>query len=96
MATFAVIVDKPNEKLNHRITKVFDEDDCFKVNDRMWFVSSSVTTPKEVFSLLSIDPETNESEGNNAFGRILVTASNAYWGFHDNQLWPWLRAKGGG
>lgn len=96
MATFAVIVDNPNEKLNARIRHVFAGDDCFKVNDRMWFVYSAAATPKDVFLQLAMNPETGQFDESSVFGRVLITASNAYWGYHNTELWPWLSVKGGG
>ncbi|EPG4957863.1 hypothetical protein VC623_02765 [Citrobacter amalonaticus] len=96
MATFAVIVDNPNENLNTRVLRLFGGDDCFKVNDRMWFVNSVAATPKDVFLQLAVNPDTGQIDEANVFGRVLITASNAYWGYHNTELWPWLSAKGGG
>lgn len=83
MAVFLVTSDQP--AVGERL--VGDGIEVKKLFDSAWLVSDNASTlPKELSDKLRL------AEGDQ--GSLLVTRVDAYWGWHDNDVWSWLQERG--
>ncbi len=84
MATFVIYLEEPNEEVWERISDRW-KDSHFFASDRLALVSSNgITLAKDVSDAAGLTDDDNPVRG-------LVVELSAYYGFHQKELWEWLR-----
>jgi hypothetical protein len=89
MTIFAILVPAPNPTLSAAIAEAF-KDDCLKLSETQWIVSSSatiheVTAKAGIFDLKN--PDTPST------GNAVVFATTSYFGRAPATVWDWIRSK---
>lgn len=83
MSVFFVATTEEGTGIDREIEKQFP-DDFRKITNTQWLVSDQATT-KEVCDKIGA------SSGE--FGQIIVLRVDAYYGWHNRDLWDWLAIK---
>lgn len=84
MATFVICLEEPNEEVWNKIGSTW-KDSHFFASDRLALVSSNgITLAKDVSDVAGLTDEKSPVRG-------LVVEFSAYYGYHQKELWEWLR-----
>ena len=83
MAIFVVVADSDNPAIGAAIAKNYPQDH-YKLNGHSWLVSAD-TLSKTLSETIGL------SDGD--LGWAVVFAMDAYWGYHSNETWEWIKLK---
>jgi hypothetical protein len=84
MTIFAVMAQNNNDAaLGAAVVGAFPQN--YVVGPGQWLISVADINPQEVATRLGAEQ--------GARGKVLVVTVSNYWGFHDTNLWAWLKAQ---
>ena len=84
MAVFAIIAQQNSTALQLAVNEKFTVN--YFLGGAQWLVSAEPTlTPQDVATKLGAEK--------GALGKVLVVTVSNYWGYHEANLWPWLKAN---
>jgi hypothetical protein len=83
MTIFAILAGDDDSRLNAAIERAFSNN-YYKIADRQWLVASPDLTTRDVVQKLGAQ---------DTLGKVLVVSVANYWGYHDRDLWEWLKVK---
>jgi len=84
MAVFAVLADKPNDKLGEKIAALYPTDH-YKLSETQWLISADAIS-QTVAEQLGIRK--------GAYGRVIVIrTTGSASGWHNKTAWEWLSQK---
>lgn len=89
MTIFAILLPAPNSALSAAIVEAF-KDDCLRLSDTQWIVSSSatiqdITARAGIYDVKKPDVPT--------VGNAVVFATTSYFGRAPATTWDWIRSK---
>lgn len=84
MAVFAIIAQQTSAGLQSAVNQNFPTN--YYLGGAQWLISTEPQlTPQDIATKLGSEK--------GAFGKVLVVTVSNYWGYHDANLWPWLKAN---
>lgn len=85
MAIYSVVASSQPELVKTAIKAKFLPHDYLEVSNGFWFVHTGTPTPREFCA---------EIAPNNDKGTLIVMPVSGYYGFHNQNIWDWLKSKG--
>ncbi|MFD3231612.1 hypothetical protein [Rahnella aceris] len=90
MTTFAISSSSKSDSLNVKLKELFGEENFYQVDDVLRIIiSEKDVTAGDVFKKITEGKEINDE-----YGRYVIFSVTSYFGYHDVNLWNWMKAKG--
>jgi hypothetical protein len=82
MTVFAILSDAGNERAKGKILELFPA--AFQIAPGQHAVSATGLTASQIAAQIGANGE---------LGRFVVFAISSYWGYHNKELWEWLKVN---
>jgi hypothetical protein len=85
MSLYIILATIEHEGLQTQIESKFSSQ-FYKITPTQWIVSAEHLTSKEVLTTLGADK--------GEYGRIVAFSVSGYFGWHQPDMWEWLKTRG--